>query len=579
MKGPPAFAPKFASLAEMLEKAGHSDRALVFVDRYERERRLTFADLASRARHAAATLASLGVRPGDRVALVLPTSPAFMDSFFGALLAGAIPVPLYPPVRLGRLGEYHPRTARMLSAVGARLVVSDDRIRRLLGEAVALARPELGLVDAAALPTGRTEIALENRAGDLALIQFSSGTTVDCKPVALSHANLLSNVAAIDGLLPTDAEARAGVSWLPLYHDMGLIGALLEALYRPGDLVLIPPELFLARPALWLRAISRHRATVSPAPNFAYGLCTKRIRDEELAGVDLSCWRLALDGAEPVTASVLRAFSERFARWGFRAEALTPVYGLSEAALAVSFSTPGRPFSVARVDPEILAREGRVQPGRREMVSVGRPLAGVELELRDLQGETLGEGRAGRIHVRSPGVMQGYFGAPTATGAALAGGWLDTGDLGFVLDGELYVCGRAKELVIVRGANRPPHEFEECMEGLAGVRAGCAVAFGFLDEGGEQLVVLAETEGPSRPDLARTIAGRIAERTGVRPAVVELLVPGTLPRTSSGKLRRAEAARLWQAGALAPPSQVNALTLALAALKGRVVLWRTRAPK
>lgn len=574
MKGPPLPALKYATLHEMLAGAAASGRALHFVDARDQEQRLGFDELRQRARRAAAALHARGVQPGDRVALVLPTSPGFMDAFFGALLAGAVPVPLYPPVRLGRLDEYHARTARMLTASGARLVVSDGRIRRLLGESLAAARPELGLIAVEQLAGERSESEVERAPGDLALIQFSSGTTVDCKPVALTHANLLGNLAAIDAFIP--AEARAGAAWLPLYHDMGLIGCLLEALYRPGDLALVPPELFLAKPALWLRAISRHRATISPAPNFAYGLCTKRIRDEELEGVDLSSWSLALNGAEPVTPAVLRAFSDRFARWGFRPEALTPVYGLSEAALAVTFSSAARPFTTAQVDPELLAREGRVSVGPRELVSVGRPVAGVEVEVRDEGGQALPEGRSGRIHVRGPGVMHGYFGALEATRSALVEGWLDTGDLGFVLDGELYVCGRAKELVIVRGANRPPQEFEECLEGVPGVRAGCAIAFGFVDEvEGEQLGLLVETEAAARPELREEIVGRVAERTGVKPAVVELLSPGTLPRTSSGKLRRTEAARLWQARALAPPAKVNALSMAVAVARSQVALWRS----
>ncbi len=333
LSGGPAPRPRHATLQAALETAAQSRWGLSFRDAQERDRSLTFSELRANAAGTAGALRELGVRRGDRVAIVLPTGPDFVDAFFGALLCGAIPVPLYPPVRLGRLDEFHLRTARMLHVSGARIVLSDARISRLLGVAVAQARPSLGLRE---VPHG-PPLAEPGAPGELALIQFSSGTTVDPKPVALTHENVLMNLAAIETIVPPD-DAQAGVSWLPLYHDMGLIGCLLLAFYRPGPLTLLGPETFLARPALWLRAMSQKRATLSVAPNFAYGLCVRRVRDEEMEGVDLSSWRFALNGAEPVAPDVLRRFSERFARWGFDARALMPVYGLSEASLAVPAS-------------------------------------------------------------------------------------------------------------------------------------------------------------------------------------------------------------------------------------------------
>ncbi len=526
----PAIAPRHATLQDALESAARSRYGLTFVDARERETPLSFADVFARAQRTAGGLRALGVRRGDRVAIVLPTSASFMDAFFGAVLAGAIPVPLYPPVRLGRLEEFHRRTARMLQACSARIVVSDARISRLLGVAVAEARPPLGLHD---VPSGDPVVSRAHPE-DLLLIQFSSGTTVDPKPVALTHHNVLANVAAIETIIPP-GEAQAGVSWLPLYHDMGLIGCLLLAVDRPGPLTLIPPESFLARPALWLRAISRHRATISVAPNFAYGLCVRRVRDEQLEGVDLSTWRFALNGAEPVAPAVLRRFSERFARHGFDRRALMPVYGLSEAALAVTFTPAG---DGARV----VAADGR------ELASVGRPLPGVEVEIRE-----------GRIFVRGPSVMRGYFGDRAATEAALRDGWLDTGDLGFIEDGELFVSGRAKDVIILRGKNHAPQEFEEALDGVAGVRPGCAAAVALATAEGEELALLVETDGKPDPEALRA---RVTERTGVRPHALHLLAPGTLPRTSSGKLRRAEALRQLQAGELRPPDRVTLLHVA-----------------
>jgi fatty-acyl-CoA synthase len=565
MTGPPAPRPRFATLLEALAAAATGGEGYCFVDRAEGEQRLAYAELRRRARRFADALATAGVAPGERVAIIVATGPEFFVAFFGALAAGAVPVPLYPPVRLGRLDEYHAATARMLERAGATLIVTEPRVRRLLGETVACARPRLGLRSIAELEAaaaGEHERSLDGDA--LALIQFSSGTTVAPKPVALTQRNLLAQCAALHALMPhTPAVRQRAVVWLPLYHDMGLVASLL-GVYYPGDVVLLPPEAFLARPALWLRALSRHRGTISTAPNFAYALCADRIRDDELDGVDLSAWRFALNGAEPIATAVMRRFCRRFARHGFDPRAVTPVYGLSEATLAVTFPPLGRGLKVER-------RDGR------ELASVGAPLPGVALEIRGADGRPLAGGRVGRIFVRGPAVTRGYFLDPDATRAVLDGGWLDTGDLGFVSGGELYICGRAKDLIIIRGANHAPEAFEECLDGLPGLRPGCAVALPLPTAEGEALLVLAErTRGARDPTLAERIRACIVARTGVRPREVVVLEPGTLPRTSSGKRRRAEALRRHLAGELHPPAPVTPLRLAAAALRSRVALARAR---
>jgi acyl-CoA synthetase (AMP-forming)/AMP-acid ligase II len=369
--------------------------------------------------------------------------------------------------------------------------------------------------------------------------------------VALTHANVMANVAAIDAYLVESGPLRhRGVSWLPLYHDMGLIGCLFLALYHPGPLVLLPPELFLARPALWLRAVARSRATITVAPNFAFGLCAKRVRDEELEGMDLSSLRLVLNGAEPIAPATLRRFSDRFARFGFDERALMPVYGLSEASLAVTFSPQGR-------KPRIVRREGR------ELASVGAPVAGVEICVRDQDERELPDGQVGRIHLRGPSVMSGYFENEGATAEAIRDGWLDSGDLGFVDGGELIVSGRAKDVIVLRGANHAPQEFEEALDGLSGARSGCAVAVGIVREGadGEELALLVEVEAGKSLD-EDAVRARVVERTGIRPDLVKLLAPGTLPRTSSGKLRRAEALRQLEQGELRAPPRITLLRMA-----------------
>jgi fatty-acyl-CoA synthase len=580
LRGPPAPPARHATLVHALRAAAGHPSGVTFVDLAERETFLPWGEVHARACRVAGALSARGVRLGDRVALVLRTEPAFLDAFFGAWLAGAVPVPLYPPVRLGRLDEYVAATARMLAVSGARLVVSKGGVRRLLGGAIERARPALGCVDADDLAGAALDGARSVAPGDLGLVQFSSGSTVDPKPVALTHAAL---AAQADVLVAATAPGPADVlvSWLPLYHDMGLIGALLGAMSYPGPLVLLAPEHFLARPALWLRAVARHRGTLSAAPSFAFAYAADRVKDAELQGVSLASWRLALDGAEPVSPEAMRRFAARFAPFGFDPGALVPVYGLAEAALAVTFRRPGAPLAGRRIDPARLALDGVVAEGGREVIPVGAPLPGVEVALRGPGGRSAGEGRLGRIFVRGPSLMREYLGDPAATARALEGGWLDTGDLGFVLEGELFVHGRAKDVVVVRGANHAPDEFEGALAGVPGVRAGCAVAAGYVPEGGEGealllLVERARGAGAPEADLEAAVRRAVLERTGIAPHAVRVLAPGTLPRTSSGKLRRGEALRRFLAGTLAPPRRVSALRLAFAAARSQLAFARAR---
>jgi acyl-CoA synthetase (AMP-forming)/AMP-acid ligase II len=559
------------TLADLLDKVSHSpDTGLRFLDRDERATWLGWPEIVHRAVAMSGRLQGLGVRAGDRVALVFPTGPEFFDAFFGTILAGAVPVPLYPPVRLGRLGEYAVRTGAMLRAAGVRLVLADGRVRRLLGRAVAPVAPDLGCRTLAELPHHSAE-PRRVAPDDLALVQFSSGTTVAPKPVALSHRAVVAQTVRLNGFWPPQEgrPAESGVSWLPLYHDMGLIGCVLPALERPGTLTLIPPEIFVTRPALWLRAISHERATISPAPNFAYGLCVEKIRDDELEGVDLSTWRVALNGAEPVAPRVLRSFIDRFARWGFRPEAMTPVYGLSEAALAVTFSDLERPFTMTRFDRSQLAGRGvgtEAEDGL-ELVSVGRPLPDFAVSVVDGGGEVCPEGHVGRILVSGPSLMDGYLGRPEATAEVLQGGWLDTGDLGFVHEGELYLTGRAKDVLILNGRNHAPAEVESAVDLVPGARTGCVVAASWRpdDDVRERLVLLVEAAKDIRrrawPDLAAACVREVRAATGLGVDHVEILEAGTLPRTSSGKLRRREALRYWLEGGLRAPDSVHPLRL------------------
>jgi acyl-CoA synthetase (AMP-forming)/AMP-acid ligase II len=347
---------------------------------------------------------------------------------------------------------------------------------------------------------------------------------------------------------------------------MGLLGCMLLGLYHPGTITYINPEHFIVQPSLWLKTLSQYRAICSPAPDFAYGVCAAKIRDDEMEGVDLSHWRYALNGAEPIDVDSMQRFSERFARWGFRPEAMMPVYGLAEAGLAVTFSDAAAPPRVGEFDRDRLAASGVARPGAgRRLPSVGRPMPGLQLEIRDELDQRVPDGKVGTIMVAGPSITRGYFGNPELTAQLLRGGWLDTGDLGFVHDGELYITGRKKDLIIIRGRNFAPQEIEALAAGAPGLRTGCIVAGGLVVEGeGEQLVVLAEKDARSdRPDaeLAADIGGRVLQGIGLTPRTVDVLRPGTLPRTSSGKLRRAAALQAFAAGTLAPPTDPTMLRL------------------
>jgi acyl-CoA synthetase (AMP-forming)/AMP-acid ligase II len=526
-----------------------------------------YSDVLSRAKAVAGRLQSRGLRPGDRVPIILPTCIEFLDTFLGVQLAGGIPAALYPPLRLGKLDEYFVRTRRMLQKVDARLLITDRQIRQLLGPAVEKVPTLQDVLDADDIgPAGRwTPVDVDPNSP--AFLQFSSGTTLEPKAVMVSHVNLLSNLEMIDSFFQSLSEAEAeqgGVCWLPLYHDMGLIGHMFIGLYHPGTVTYVGPELFIAKPKIWLQTLSRYKAVISAAPDFAYGLCLSKIKDEDMEGVDLSNWRIAFNGAEPIDVDTMRRFSERFSRWGFKPQTMTPVYGLAEAGLAVSFSNPSIRPIVTEFDRDQLSERGEAVagPGRR-LPAVGRAVPGMEIRIRDEHGRDLEEQRVGRIVARGTSITRGYFNDPELSARLIQDGWLDTGDLGFFYRGDLYIAGRAKDLIIIRGRNYAPQEIEQLLGDVRGLRTGCWVAVSLeVDGHGEQLIILAEREaGVTRSDdeLKTDIEARIISGLALVPYDTRLLAPGTLPRTSSGKLRRSEALRLYESGELHPPEHVDTL--------------------
>ena len=526
---------------------------------------LTYGALASASRAAAGQLLGKGLERAESVALMLPTGRDYFISFLGTLRAGGIPVPIYPPSRPSDLEEHLRRQASILRNAQARFLVS-------VPEAAAAARllrlqvPGLSVVTASDLSGPGSEQPLPAVSEqDAALLQYTSGATSLPKGVVLTHANLIASIRAMGEAVGATAN-DVFVSWLPLYHDMGLIGAWLGSLVLDMPLVLMSPTAFLSRPARWLQAISQARGTISAAPNFAYELCLHRISDEELDGVDLSSWRLAFNGAEPVSAATLRRFSERFGPYGFAAGAMEPVYGLAEASLGVTFPPPGEAPVIDRIAREPFAASGEARPAREgeeviEFVGCGSPLPGFEVRIVDESGQPVVDRREGRVEFRGPGTTLGYFRNPTATAALFDNGWLDSGDLGYLGDGELFVTGRGKDLVIRGGRNLHPQEIEEAANAVDGVRRGRAAAFGVRDatSGTERLVVVAETRERGQEEKERIRARVLAACTdlaGAPPDEVVLAPPGTVPKTSSGKVRRADCRRLYEEGrigATTPP--------------------------
>jgi 1-acyl-sn-glycerol-3-phosphate acyltransferase len=352
------------------------------------------------------------------------------------------------------------------------------------------------------------------------------------------------------------------VSWLPLYHDMGLIGTWLGSLYYGGPLVILSPLTFLARPEQWLWAIHRHRGTISAAPNFAYELCLRKIEDRDIEGLDLSCWRHALNGAEPVSPATIRRFSERFARFGFRAGSMAPVYGMAETAVALTIPPPGRPPIVDRIDRAAMTGRGQARPAAPgdlnplEFAACGSPLRGHQVRIVDSLGREVEDRRQGRLQFRGPSSTQGYYRNEAATRPLFDGEWLNSGDLAYIADGDVYLTGRSKDIIIRAGRNLYPHELEEAIGNIEGVRKGCVAVFAAADSaaGTERIVILAETRlsaDAEKESLRRRIEQAATDLLEAAPDEVVLAPPHTVPKTSSGKIRRSAARELYETGTLA----------------------------
>jgi len=555
----------------------HRVHATLLVDD-EHAETLTYGELQRRARRAAAALAKAGLAPGQTCALMLPTSLEFFVSFYGVLYAGGVPVPLYPPARPSALEDHLRRQAGILANCEAPLLVTVPEAKPLAHLLKPLAPTLRHVLTPADLDAEPLAVPVERANDDLALLQYTSGSTGNPKGVMLSHAQLLANLRAMGravGAGPLDVFA----SWLPLYHDMGLIGAWMGSLYYGMHLVLMSPLAFLARPVRWLRAVSAHRATISAAPNFAFEICASRIDDRELAGLDLSSWKWAFNGAEAVSADTLERFSKRLAPYGFDARAITPVYGLAECGLDLAFPPPRRGTRVDHVDRDALMLTGAATPIAADdprasgIVACGSALPGYAIRIVDRSGHPLPDRRQGRVQFRGPSATAGYYRNPQATAELIDGEWRNTGDLGYLSGGELFITGRDKDLIIRAGHNLHPVELESAVGELHGIRKGCVTVFGVPDRRGatERVVVVAETRetDPQRQQQLRSRIQALAAELIDGPADdVVLVPPGAVLKTSSGKLRRAATRDAYADGRLGAGTHAVWLQLVRLAVRG-----------
>jgi fatty-acyl-CoA synthase len=541
------------SLLRRLERAAERDTALTFVVGGG-EDVVTWRRLHADARRYAAALQARGVRPGDHVALLSPTTRELVTAIQATWLAGAAIVVLPLPMRLSSIDEFVAQTRQRMRHADAKLCVIDPELAEFVS-------PEPGdppMVGFAELAEG--DAARWKRPADdpnrLVILQFTSGSTSDPKGVMLPDKVLRANLDAIGVAAKLDPDTDVLVSWLPLYHDMGLVGLLTLPMSTGTALVLGAPQDFTSRPARWLEWLSTYGGTATAGPNFSYALATRALNRAET--YDLSRLRIALNGAEPIDPDQVEAFVAAGARHGLRPEAVFPAFGMAEVAIAGTFPEPGSGMVTDCVDRRVLETERYAAPvapgaeGSRRLALLGRPVPGLEIRIVDPDnGIRLRDREVGELEIRGTSVTPGYYRRSDANAALFHDGWLRTGDLAYTLNGQLVMCGRIKDVIIVGGRNVFPEDVERAVGSLEGVRAGNVIAFGIDgDRGRETLVVVAETKADDLHTVRRAVHDRVRDVVGVPAKEIVLVTPGTLPKTSSGKLQRSLCRRRYDDGQL-----------------------------
>jgi 1-acyl-sn-glycerol-3-phosphate acyltransferase len=518
---------------------------------------LTYEQLWHGAQKVAAGIQQQGIQSGETVAIMLPTGSDYFFSFFGILLTGAVPVPIYPPVRRSQLEDHLRRHSGILNnCVVAILITLPEAkvVAQLLKSQVLSMREVVTVADLSSSPASYIRPSINP--DDIAFLQYTSGSTGNPKGVALTHANLLANVRAMGKAVEATPD-DVFVSWLPLYHDMGLIGAWFGSMYFAMLLVVMSPLSFLSRPKSWLWAIHQYQGTLSASPNFGYELCLKRLNDEDIEGLDLSSWRLAFNGAEAVSPDSIVRFSRRFQAVGFKAETMMPVYGLAESSVGLAFPPLHRKPVIDRIKRHEFSHTGQAISAEQadknalSFVACGHALSGHQIRIVDADGNELPERYEGTLQFRGPSVTSGYYRNPEATKALFIGDWLDSGDLAYIADDDIFITGRIKDVIIRAGRNVYPPELEGVVGNIEGIRNGCVAAFAAKDQrlATERLVILAETretDAQIKQALENQISVLSSDLIGLPPDEIILAPPHTVLKTSSGKVRRSACRELYE---------------------------------
>lgn len=577
-----------STLIEVLEwhVQHHPDRLHIHIlDDDGEAQTLSYKQLWQGAEKVAAGLQQHGLQLADTVAIMLPTGKDYFYSFYGILLTGAIPVPIYPPVRRSQLEDHLQRHSGILNNCVAKILITMTEakvVANLLKSQVLSLREVVTVSDLTSVSTSYVRPSINPQ--DVAFLQYTSGSTGNPKGVVLTHANLLANVRAM-GKAVKATPNDVFVSWLPLYHDMGLIGAWFGSLYFAMVLVVMSPLSFLTRPKRWLWAIHQYRGTLSASPNFGYELCLKRLNDEDIEGLDLSSWRLAFNGAEPVSPDSIERFTQRFQSVGFKAETMMPVYGLAESSVGLAFpSLPQKPI-IDRINRDEFSQTGQAIPTNQDdksalsFVASGHALSGHQIRIVNIDGEELPERHEGYLQFRGPSVTSGYYRNPEASKKLFIDDWLDSGDLGYIAEGEIFITGRNKDVIIRAGRNVYPHELEEVVGNIDGIRNGCVAAFPAKDQRSatERLVVLAETRETDhaiKQELKNQISSLSSDLIGLPPDEIILAPPHTVLKTSSGKVRRSACRELYEQNLLGQAPKAFWLQITRTALRSLIPIGR-----